>query len=950
MVTTSSPSGFRYLGSVLVIAAVYAFTGMACLKLTFLHNGVALIWPPVGWAVAVLILWGRRLWPGVFLGALVLNFLYGMAPEPMATFAAVGTVWPMVAAWLLRRVKVAPALTSTRDVLLFVLVGVFTVPAFSSTTTAWFLVLFDWAPEATFSQMWFDVWMGDGLSVLIISPLVMVWGTASLSDLKGRRALLVALGVLLTVLSAVPGLVAEWHEPDHVVPLLKFLPLPVIIWLGVCCGRRGVVTATFLTSALVVAVFASGASEGLGDHVPEVNTDELFALMMTYALGGLIAAAAMAERHEAVEKALSSERRLADAQRMARLGNWEVERSTGRFWGSTELMRIFGFPPSLPSVDFDRLLATVLEDDRAILSGRYEETLRQATPLDIKVRIRPEGASDTGWVHIRARHLYDHSEEPIGSRGTVQDITKLKRAEEYLRQSIQEWTMALDAFDDAVFLVDTRRRLLRANKAFYAMVGQTAEEAVGRPVSDLLHPDGEIVPCPVCKAQLELRDETMVLEVGTTDFAQDKPLEAKVQVLRGDGAEPQAILVRLHDLSTSRTAAHALRDSEERFRALFENSPISLWELDLSGLKILRDRLRVEKGVDIRDWVEDRPDLARECLKELRVVAVNRATRRLLEADETQLIGADLDWSYTDDGAIRLAQDVSTSFEGGSEYVTEVPARAASGRKMWVKLRATVAPGYGETWSRVFLSMQDLTEQRQSERRLQMTIDALSRSNTELERFAWIAAHDLQEPVRTVVTYAQFFERRVAKDLDTESRELLNFLVGGARRIGDLVRDLMTYSKVAAHGQTFVSVDMNHLVQSVKGSLARALKEAGGTITVEPLPMVMGDSVQLTELMQNLIANALKFRRDGVPPVIEVSSRAGEHGEWVFSVSDNGIGIEPAYFDDVFVIFKRLHTADNYPGTGVGLAVCKRIVERHGGRIWVDSVVGEGTTFHFTLH
>lgn len=227
--------------------------------------------------------------------------------------------------------------------------------------------------------------------------------------------------------------------------------------------------------------------------------------------------------------------------------------------------------------------------------------------------------------------------------------------------------------------------------------------------------------------------------------------------------------------------------------------------------------------------------------------------------------------------------------------------------------------------------------------------DELLRSNAELERFAHIAAHDLQEPIRTVVAYSQFLERRMGGSIDEESREILGFIVAGARRMHELVRDLLGYSRLAGAETPFAAVDMQDVVREAVSDLDAAIRDSGAEVAVDEasLPEVLGSRVQLLELMRNLIANAIRFRRPGEPPRIRIAATE-MHGERVFSVADNGIGIERQYWGQIFVVFKRLH-GSAYPGTGIGLATCKRIVERHGGWIWVESVPGRGSTFFFTL-
>jgi light-regulated signal transduction histidine kinase (bacteriophytochrome) len=223
----------------------------------------------------------------------------------------------------------------------------------------------------------------------------------------------------------------------------------------------------------------------------------------------------------------------------------------------------------------------------------------------------------------------------------------------------------------------------------------------------------------------------------------------------------------------------------------------------------------------------------------------------------------------------------------------------------------------------------------------------LQRSNEELEQFAYVASHDLQEPLRSIGSYCQLLQRRYKGKLDKDADEFIGFAVDGAKRMQVLINDLLKYSRVGTRGKAFEPTDCNLLIRETISNLRQAIEDQSAEVTVDELPTVEGDAVQIGQLFQNLIANAIKFRGDA-PPKVHVSAQA-ENGEIVLSVKDNGIGIDPRHADRIFQIFQRLHERGKYPGTGIGLAVCKKIVTRHAGRIWVESVPGQGSDFRFTL-
>jgi two-component system, chemotaxis family, sensor kinase Cph1 len=248
--------------------------------------------------------------------------------------------------------------------------------------------------------------------------------------------------------------------------------------------------------------------------------------------------------------------------------------------------------------------------------------------------------------------------------------------------------------------------------------------------------------------------------------------------------------------------------------------------------------------------------------------------------------------------------------------------------------------------------MFDITEQKLYEEKLAALVGELRRSNTELEQFAYVASHDLQEPLRMVASYTQLLARRYEGKLGADADEFIGYAVDGANRMQRLINDLLTYSRVGTRGGELEPTNSREAFEAARANLMRAIEEAGAEVVLEgDLPVVMGDHTQLVQLFQNLISNAIKFRGEGEVPEVRVGAQrlSSPQTEWHFWVADNGIGMDARYTERIFRIFQRLHAKGEYGGTGIGLAVCKKIVERHGGRIWVDSEVGEGTTFHFTL-
>jgi len=246
------------------------------------------------------------------------------------------------------------------------------------------------------------------------------------------------------------------------------------------------------------------------------------------------------------------------------------------------------------------------------------------------------------------------------------------------------------------------------------------------------------------------------------------------------------------------------------------------------------------------------------------------------------------------------------------------------------------------------IAVTDLTWHKQEEKELQLKNQLLKTSNNELANFAYIASHDLQEPLRTITNYLGLFQRKYTEKLDDQTLGYLVYINEATTRMRELINDLLEYSRIGRNDANMVKIDCNLLLQTVLKDISAVIQENKAIIKAEPLPTITGYYIEIKSLFQNLISNAVKFRKKEQDPVILIGSEEKEQ-EYVFSVKDNGIGIEKKYYERIFIIFQRLHTRAEYPGTGIGLAFCKKIVELHKGRIWVESKPGIGSTFYFTL-
>jgi PAS domain S-box-containing protein len=372
------------------------------------------------------------------------------------------------------------------------------------------------------------------------------------------------------------------------------------------------------------------------------------------------------------------------------------------------------------------------------------------------------------------------------------------------------------------------------------------------------------------------------------------------------GAQIAGAMANAQLFSEHKRMEKALKESEIKFRDLYDNAPLGYHEYDHEG----------------------------------RITNVNLTDLKMLGYTAEEMIGQFM-WNFNIEGEISrkqiLAKLAGTLPPGRN---LERTYRRKDGTTFPVLIEDRLIVDEKGRIKGIRCTIQDITERKRAE-------EALARSNKELEQMAYVASHDLQEPLRMVTSYVQLLARRYKGKLDGEADEFIGFAVDGATRMQQLINDLLTYSRVGTKGREFEPIDCEIILGQAFENLQIAIEEKKAIVTHDPLPTILADNVQLGQLFQNLIGNAIKFQGPE-PPHVHVSASRNENG-WIFSVRDNGIGIAPEYAERIFVIFQRLHTREKYPGTGIGLAVCKKIVERHGGRIWVESQPGKGATFYFTL-
>ena len=364
------------------------------------------------------------------------------------------------------------------------------------------------------------------------------------------------------------------------------------------------------------------------------------------------------------------------------------------------------------------------------------------------------------------------------------------------------------------------------------------------------------------------------------------------------------------DITHIKQTEDALRESEEKYRNMVETANEGILMADKSGI----------------------------------ITFANRKISEMLGYSIDELLGTD-GLFLVDNESSEMQEKIKNRKEGIIEsYETKFIRK--DGSELWTLISGS--PIYDHTGVHIGnLGMYtDITKRKKAEYEIEKTIDELKRSNKELERFAYVSSHDLQEPLRMVTLYSQLLEKRYKDRLDSDADDFIEYIVENAKRMRYLIDDLLEYSRVTSQAREFENIDLEKLLEDVLSNLSIPLVENNVNVTHDSLPTVFADRNQMIQVFQNLITNAIKFR--GKEPKIDISAQKGEK-EWIFAVKDNGIGISPEHQKQIFEVFKRLHTRDEYPGTGIGLSIAQKIMERHGGRIWAESEPSIGSTFYFTL-
>jgi PAS domain S-box-containing protein len=552
------------------------------------------------------------------------------------------------------------------------------------------------------------------------------------------------------------------------------------------------------------------------------------------------------------------------------------------------------------------------------------------SPSEVYYRVDNLESQTQRWIIQKSAPVFDQYGKPALVINILRDVTTQRENEMRLESEHHLLRNVLDNLPALVGVLDLNGKLIEANRFAIDLAGLKREDVIGKPYEQTYW--WTYSP----EAQTQLQDAIQKAAQGESPrydarlrIGEDRYLtiDFMISPVFDENGKLQYLIPAAVDITARKQAelersqlTVLLAAERQRLKAILDNVPGVVWEANLEPgaqqvMTFVSEDVENVFGYPAVDWFA-KPNFMTEII-------------------------------YPDDRA-RVAAEGAEAYKQG-EGISDYRVILHDGRIVHVETRFRVLSDDSGKPKIIIGITTDITHRKNTEIALEQAAIELKRSNEELQRFAYIASHDLQEPLRMVTSYLQLVEQRYKDKLDQDGKDFIGFAVDGAARMKLLINDLLTYSRVDTGGKEFKPTDLQAVLQVVMQNLGLKIQETQASIVYGSLPTINADEQQIVQLFQNLIGNALKFQRENVMPQVQIDVEKHQDKFWLFAIRDNGIGIESQYLERIFILFQRLHTQSKYPGTGIGLAICRKVVERHGGKIWVESKPEQGTTFYFTL-
>jgi PAS domain S-box-containing protein len=615
-----------------------------------------------------------------------------------------------------------------------------------------------------------------------------------------------------------------------------------------------------------------------------------------------------------------SDEKLNQAQQIARLGSWERNIKSGKLTLSDEIFSIFDIDPLSFDFQFQSIMKLIHPDDLEYAMGLSRKNLYKV-PVAYECRIvTSKGIIKNIWVETKV--VPGKHGEIEKTFGTVQDITERKRVEEQIKLSNERYELVTKTTNDMIWDWDLVNNTIFRNENYCKLFGEDGSDRhdIGKWMT-LVHPEDKEWVSDFIRQKLDDPEaESWEAEFRCYRYNGEMAyLYDRGYIIRDENKKAIRMVGATCDITERKKAEIQLYKSEERYRQIVETAQEGIWMIDENNYTIL----------------------------------VNKKMAALLEYSPEEMMGKQ-NYYFMDDEWKKKASAHIVNRKLGMEENHDFKYITKSGKDVWTNLSTNPVFDDAGIYKGALAMVTDITERkldeellRQSEINLGIKNKELERKNRELEQFAYVASHDLQEPLRTTTAFVELLQKQYKGKMDEKADKYLNYIVQASDRMNVLINDLLDYSRIGSKMES-KRVDCNKLLDEVLGDLNVAITEAGVEIKTGELPVINGYPTEMKQLFQNLIINSIKFRQKNISPLITMCAWK-KPDSWQFAFSDNGIGIAKEHNERIFTIFQRLHTRNEYKGSGIGLSHCKKIVELHKGKIWLESEVGNGTTFYFTI-